>query len=501
MTMTETKSPYRELEDRFARRAKLGEVIELLHWDMAVLMPDGGAEARGGQLAALKMMSHDMMTEPALGDYFDAAEADRKLDPWQQANLREMRHAWLRANAVDKALVEKLSDAALRCEMIWRDAKAEANYAMVRPALEEVLSLEIERAGQLAAALKLSPYDALLDGYEPGGRAAEIDVIFDDLAGFLPDFIDQALARQAAKPEPLPMPGPFPLDAQRVLCRKLMGAVGFDFHHGRLDESHHPFCGGVPDDIRLTTRYDEGNFMAGIMGVLHETGHALYEQGLPKEWRHQPVGEARGMSAHESQSLMIEMQAARSREFIAYAAPEMRAAFGGDGPAWDAGNIYAHYTRVARSMIRVDADEVTYPAHVILRTRLERALIAGDMTLRDLPAAWNDGMKELLHIVPKDDSEGCLQDIHWYSGSWGYFPTYTLGAMTAAQLFQAAKAAVPDIPAALARGDFRPLMGWLRAHVHGQGARLSIRELLTAATGRPLDPKAFEAHLTERYLA
>jgi carboxypeptidase Taq len=499
--MTGNRTAYQELEERFARRAKVRDVIDLLHWDAATMMPDGGAEARAGQLATVKVLVHEMMTDPALGDYLDAAAEDRALDAWQQANLREMRHAWVRANAVDRRLVERMSDASLRCEMIWREAKAKADYAMVRPALEDVLALARERAGQLAAALGLDSYDALLDGYEPGVRAEDIDAVFADLARFLPDFIGRVLDRQARKPLPLALDGPFDLGAQRRLCRCLMQAVGFDFRHGRLDESHHPFCGGVPDDVRLTTRYEADDFMPGIMGVLHETGHALYDQGLPAEWRHQPVGEARGMSIHESQSLIIEMQACRSRDFIGFAAPLMREAFGGTGPAWEPDNIHAHYIHVERSLIRVDADEVTYPAHVILRYRLERALIAGDMTLADLPAAWNDGMTELLGLAPPNDALGCLQDLHWYAGSWGYFPTYTLGAMSAAQLFQAARRAVPEIPAALARGDFRPLLGWLRTHVHGKGSFLSTRDLLAEATGRPLDPRAFEAHLEERYLA
>ena len=499
--MTDPRTAYQELETRFARHAKLSEVTELLHWDMATMMPDGGAEARAAQLATLKVLGHDMMTDPALGDYLDAAAEDRSLDPWQQANLREMRHAWLRTNAVDKRIVEALSDASLRCEMIWREARAKSDFALVRPALDTVLGLVRERAGQLAGALGLDAYDALLDGYEPGGRAADIDVVFSELARFLPDFIGRVLERQSSRPAPLALPGPFDLGAQRRLCRALMQAVGFDFRHGRLDESHHPFCGGVPEDVRLTTRYDADDFMQGIMGVLHETGHALYDQGLPAQWRHQPVGEARGMSIHESQSLLIEMQASRSREFIGYLAPLLRDAFGGAGPAWEADNLHAHYVRVERSFIRVDADEVTYPAHVILRYRLERALIGGDMTLGDLPGAWNDGMKELLGVVPANDALGCLQDLHWYAGSWGYFPTYTLGAMSAAQLYQAAAAAVPGIPAALGKGDFRPLMGWLREHVHARGSLLSSPELLAEATGRSLDPKAFERHLSQRYLA
>jgi carboxypeptidase Taq len=279
-----------------------------------------------------------------------------------------------------------------------------------------------------------------------------------------------------------------------------MKRLGFDFEHGRLDTSHHPFCGGVPDDVRLTTRWDESGFLSGLMGVLHETGHALYERGLPVRWRHQPVGEARGMSFHESQSLLVEMQACRSREFIDYLAPVVSATFGGSGAAWGADNLYRIYTRVERSLIRVDADEVTYPAHVILRYRLEKALIAGDLDLADLPGAWREAMRELVGIVPHDDRDGCLQDIHWPGGAWGYFPTYTLGAMTAAQLFDAATLADSSIRPSIAKGEFGPLMSWLRTNVHSRGALLPTRDLLAAATGKPLDPAIYKAHLARRYL-
>ncbi|MBL8706893.1 MAG: carboxypeptidase M32, partial [Rhodospirillales bacterium] len=302
------------------------------------------------------------------------------------------------------------------------------------------------------------------------------------------------------RPKPVPLPGPFPADKQRALGRRLMESIGFDFAHGRLDESAHPFTGGIPDDVRITTRYDEEDFTRGLMGVLHETGHALYERGLPARWRLQPVGDARGMALHESQSLLMEMQACRSRAFVTFAAPLMRAAFEGIGPAWDAENVYRIYTRVEPGFIRVDADEVTYPAHVILRYRLEKAMIAGELDLADLPGAWNEGMKSLLGIVPPDDRLGCLQDIHWPDGAWGYFPTYTLGAMAAAQLFAAAKQAVPGLVEDIARGDFQPLMAWLVQNVHGQGSRGTTDEILAAATGAPLGDAAFRAHLQARYI-
>ncbi len=279
-----------------------------------------------------------------------------------------------------------------------------------------------------------------------------------------------------------------------------MERIGFDFAHGRLDISAHPFCGGTPDDVRITTRYDESDFARALMGVLHETGHALYQRGLPASWRLQPVGRARGMAVHESQSLLLEMQVCRSRPFLGYAAPILREAFCGDGPGWEADALYRRQIRVRRSLIRVDADEVTYPAHVILRYRLERAMIAGDLAPVDLPGAWAEGLRSLLGVAPGNDREGCLQDIHWYDGNWGYFPTYTLGALIAAQLFEAARHDVPEVTQAIAVGEFAPLLVWLRERVHSKGSLLSTDELVESATGRPLGSSSFERHLRERYL-
>ena len=492
---------YEELSKKFKRLHALQEAAGMLGWDMSAMMPAGGAEARTEQLATLSVVCHEILTDPNLDELFDRASAETKgLDAWTQANLKEMHRRWLHATALESDLVEALSKACKRCEMIWREARPKSDFQAVLPALTEVLNLTRQAAAAKAERLGCSLYDALLDQYEPGGSSARIDAVFADLADFLPGFLEAVLDRQAAQPAPLPLEGPFPRDRQEALGRKLMAAVGFDFEHGRLDVSLHPFCGGVPDDVRITTRYDESDFMTSLMGVLHETGHAMYERGLPKDWRLQPVGEARGMAMHESQSLMVEMQACRSREFVAFLAPLARAAFDGDGPAWEADNLLRHYNEVKPDFIRVDADEVTYPAHVILRYRLEKALIAGEMELEALPGEWNRGMAELLGITPPEDRLGCLQDIHWYDGAWGYFPTYTLGAMTAAQLFAAAKEARPEIPEALGRGDFAPLMGWLAAHVHAQASSAGFEQILEKATGEPLNPKIFEAHLKARYL-
>jgi carboxypeptidase Taq len=498
---SEAPAAYHDLEQRFRRMSAVGGALSVLHWDRAVMMPSGSAEDRAEQVAALEVIEHEMITGPAIADLLDAAEEERTaLEPWQAANLREMRRMWTHANALPSDLVEARARTFARAEMVWREARARADFALLRPNLEEVLVL-VRRSGEAkAAALGCDVYDALLDQHEPGGRAARIDVWFAELEAMLPPLLQRVMEHQARAPAPLRPDGPFAIEAQRQLGLSMMRAVGFDFERGRLDVSTHPFTGGTPGDIRITTRYDGEDFARSLMGVLHETGHAQYEAGLPRQWRGQPVGAARGMTLHESQSLLLEMQACRSREFLGWAAPRMREAFGGSGPAWEAANVHRLYTRVRPGLIRVDADEVTYPLHVILRYRLERAMVAGDLAVADLPGAWNEAMQRSLGIVPPDDAQGCLQDIHWPDGGWGYFPTYTLGAMTAAQLFAAARRADPTILSGLAAGDFAPLYAWLRANVHGKGASRTTEEIIAEATGAPLGTAAFRAHLEARYL-
>jgi carboxypeptidase Taq len=492
---------YQQLETRFGRIGALEEAISVLHWDTAAVMPRGGAASRAEQLATLRLLAHEHLTAPALGELLAEAEQEAEgLTPWQCANLREMRRRRLHASAVPGPLVEAESRACSKCEAIWRQARSNSDFAAVLPALEQVLHLEREIAAIKAEHLGTSPYEALLDQYEPSGSVAMIDRLFDQIAGFLPDLIEVVLTRQAASPPPLSPAGPFPIELQRRAGIRLMERIGFDFAHGRLDASAHPFCGGTPDDVRITTRYDESDFARALMAVLHETGHALYQRGLPAEWRRQPVGRARGMAVHESQSLFLEMQVCRSRAFLGFAAPILREVFDGDGPAWETDALYRRQTRVQRSLIRVDADEVTYPAHVILRYRLEQAMIAGDLASADLPGAWAEGLRQMLDIAPANDREGCLQDIHWYDGVWGYFPTYTLGALIAAQLFEAVRTAIPDVTEAIAAGEFAPLLGWLRERIHSQGSLLTTGELVESATGRPLATTSFERHLRDRYL-
>ncbi len=492
---------YLRLEETFRRHALIGETIGVLHWDMSVVMPPAGARARGEQIADLRVLAHEMLASPRVAEDLAAAEMEvAALDRWQAANLREMRRIWLHTAALPVDLVAARSRATSECETVWRTARARSDFRALQPSLEEVVRLTREVGQAKAAAFGRPVYDVLMDQYEPGADAALVVAILEDYAAFLPDFLDRALARQRRRRAPIRPEGPFPVPAQKRLCRRMAEAVGLDFDSARMDESLHPFSAGIADDSRITTRYSRADYAEALMGVLHEAGHAMYDRGLPRAWRRQPVGRARGMTLHESQSLLVEMQVCRSRAFFEWAAPFIAATFKASGPAWTPGNLHRLATRIRPGFIRVDADEITYPAHVILRTRLERAMIAGDLAVADLPGAWGDGLRELLDITPPDDRSGCLQDLHWPDGDFGYFPCYTLGAMAAAQLMAAARAADPDIMPGIKRGDFAPLMAWLRQHVHGKGSLLSTDDLLREATGAPLGAEAFKAHLTARYL-
>ncbi|MEO7245948.1 MAG: carboxypeptidase M32, partial [Rubrivivax sp.] len=366
-----------------------------------------------------------------------------------------------------------------------------------------VLASVREEAALLAAQTGRSKYDALLDRYEPGMSTAQLDRVFGDVRSWLPDLIRRVRARQAARDDadPLVEPvGPFPIARQRALCEQVIRRLGFDFDAGRLDVSTHPFCGGVPEDVRMTTRFDEREFITSLMGTVHETGHGRYEQNLPREWLGQPLAEARSMGLHESQSLSFEMQLGGHPGFATLLAPLLREAFG-DQPAFAPANLHRLLTRVSPGRIRVDADEVTYPAHVILRYEIERSLVEGEIEPEHIPALWDAKMMELLQIDTRGDfRDGPLQDVHWPEGLIGYFPCYTLGAMYAAQWFAALRRAVPDLDAGLAAGDLVPVFDWLRDNIWQQGSRWTTDELAQRASGESLNPAHFRAHLESRYL-
>lgn len=490
---------FQKLDDLCHRLEALEHALAILGADEATHMAVGGGEKRAEAMAALAGMLHRQATAPEIGDWLEAA-AEEPHDEAQAAALREFRRQYANLTCLPPEFVERQTRARMRCEQLWRDLRAKGDWTGFLPALDGVVALVREEAALRAEKLGLDPYDALMEQYDPGNRAADIAPVFDELKLFLRDFVPEALAVQEERlaRRPLkPLSGTYPVERQRELGLAMMAAIGFDLTHGSLSISHHPFCGGVPTDVRITTRYRTTEFLSSLMGVLHETGHALYEQNLPAEWAHWPLGRARGMAVHESQSLFVEKQLGRNPAFWQWALPLVDTHL---GEAWTLDDILPHVHRVERGLIRVDADEVTYPLHIVLRFELERDLVAGRMAVADIPEAWDARMRDYLGLSTIDDpTDGPMQDVHWPSAAFGYFPSYTLGAMMAAQQWAALSRDHPRVEAEIAAGRFDTVNDWRRERIWSQGSRWSTPELIERATGEKLDARHFIDHLRARY--
>ena len=490
---------YAELCRAYTRLHRYNHLASIVSWDRNAMMPPHGNEARSQAEAELGALMHRTRTDPQLARWLTEAE-DQSLSDFERANLREMRRNWRDANALPESLVEAKTLAGAKCEHAWRTQRVANDWKGFLENFRPVLKIAREEAKWLADDTGLSAYDALMDRYEPGMRSVEIERIFAELKTWLPDLIQRAIARQQTQQLVVPV-GPFPVATQRAVSHEVMQLLGFNFSAGRLDESAHPFSGGVPEDVRLTTRYRESDFVQSLMGTIHETGHARFEQNLPREWLGQPIGHARSYGIHESQSLSFEMQLARSRGFVGLLSPILMRHFG-QAAALEADNLYRLITRVRPGFIRVDADEATYPLHVILRFEIETALMKNEIEAEDIPALWDEKMQSYLGIDTRGNfTNGCMQDVHWSDGTFGYFPSYTLGAMYAAQWFAALRRAVPDVDARIAGGDLAPVFDWLNANIWSQASRWETAELATRASGEPLNPAHFRRHLEQRYLA
>jgi carboxypeptidase Taq len=408
---------------------------------------------------------------------------------------------WRHRAAIPKALLIEKARLCAALQGEWLAAKASNDFARFAKGFAPLMPLHREIAEAKAEALGLAPYDALMDEVDPGLTTALVEPIFADLEADLPQLLAQAMDRQAGWPAPIPFSGDFSPERQRALSHELLAAVGHGLEHSRIDAAPHPFAlAGSPGDNRITTRFDADNVRFAVMATLHEAGHALYESGLPHELAFEPAGAARGATAHESQSLMVEMQAGRSREFLTWLAPRLSAAFGGDPHVWTLANVLNTYRRVGQGYIRVEADEISYPLHIILRYRLERALLSGDLAVADLPGAWSDLSQRLFGRRPPDHARGCLQDIHWAIGMFGYFPNYALGAAFAAQLFETAVADDPSVRDRLADGDFAPYRAWVAPRIHHRASQVPFDTLVQQSSGAPLSAAALKRHLRRRYL-
>ena len=463
-------------------------------------MPSGSSGIRAEQLSLLETESNSILRSKQTGMLLDGAESnDQSLDEWQQANLREMRRLWQHANAIPNRVVNAFHRTTAKAEMQWRSAMEQDDFKVLAPHLEKVIAVVREKGRMLGDALGCPPYDALLDEHDPGRTTVELNRVVQAVKTGLPPMIAPILELQSRHPA-VEITTPIPVARQKDLGKKVMKAVGFPFHKGRLDESLHPFTEGTAEDIRITSRFNRKDFLTGLMGVLHETGHAMYDYGLPAQWSTQPVGRDRGMAIHESQALFLEMMIGRSRSFLRFCAPVVAKTFGVRGAQWSPDNLYRLATRVRRSFIRMDADEVTYPLHVILRWELEQDLFSGALEIRHLADAWNAKMKLYLGIVPERAAVGCLQDSHWPMGYFGYFSTYLMGMLIAAQLFAVLQRDVPGVMSSLESGDFVPVFEWLDRNLYCQAAKLTTADLLRKMTGESVNPERFVTYLRNKYL-
>jgi carboxypeptidase Taq len=497
-TIASRKPAYAELTRLQLRIYRFRHFASMASWDRAAMMPPKGNEARAAAQAELEAHIHRLLTDARQPGLMQTAEGE-PLDDFERANLREIRREWRLANAIPAELVEAQIVAGARCEHAWRTQRKSNDWNGFLPNVREVVRLAREEAKLLSQATGLTRYDAMMDRFEPGMTSAELDRLFGDLKSWLPGFVARVQEKQAREKVVEPA-GPFPVAKQREVSLAVVKLLGFDFEAGRLDESAHPFNGGVPEDIRMTTRYDESDCINSLMSTIHETGHARFEQNLPRDWLGQPIGRARSYGVHESMSLSFEMQLARSRGFVGLLAPMLAAAYG-DQPAFEAANLHRLFTRVkTRNLIRVAADECTYPLHVILRYEIERPLVEGEIECEDIPALWDEKMKAYLgHDTRGNFRDGCMQDVHWSEGLIGYFPSYTLGAMYAAQWFATIRRERPDLDERVAAGDPAPAFDWIRANVWSQGRRWETAEFATRASGETLNPAHFRKHLESRY--
>jgi carboxypeptidase Taq len=498
---------YAELCRLLREAATLGSIGSLLGWDQETYMPHAAADHRAEQSSLISALAHERSTSPRIGELLARCEADRtltgdKTGP-EAANLREIRRDYDLATKLPTELVAELAKVGSQAQEAWKDARARNDFAAFAPWLEKMMTLTRRKAecyGVPAGGSEL--YDALLDEYEPGVTAKMVEATFQPLEKRLSALVKDLA--QGKGPDESVLNLKIDPARQHELGRFVLRAMGFDLGAGRLDTTTHPFCSGMaPGDTRLTTRYRDERFTDALYGTMHEAGHGLYEQGLPKlgpggtgEGRFgQPLGSSISLGIHESQSRMWENFVGRSREFWAWLWPHVQLIAGPAADGFGVDDIARAVNTARPSLIRVEADEATYNLHVMIRFELERRLIAGDLKVKDLPGAWNAAYKRSLGVDVPDDRRGCLQDVHWSFGLVGYFPTYTLGNLYAAQLWEAINAAIPDLRQRIARGDFAALKSWLNTNVHAHGRRYRAADLCVMVTGAPLSADPLLRHL------
>lgn len=488
---------YSQLCDHLKETALLDSVQSLLAWDEQVNLPPDSAEWRAGQCGSLAKVLHARQTSPSLGKWL--AKLEKETDPLtadEKLVIREARRDYDRNTKLPETFVERKTKAESLAYHAWTRARNNNDFKSYLPFLREQLDLATEEAGYFDKTGS-EAYDYWIDRHDPGMTAKAIEKLFTPLQKSLVPFAEKVLNSPVKATTGILKN--FPVSAQETFLCKVIEKMGFDFKRGRIDTSVHPFCSGNGADTRLTTRFDPQTPLDSLFGSIHETGHGLYEQGLPREHYGTALGQAVGMAVHESQSRLWENQIGRSRAFWQYWEPLFRKYFPEQLASIDFETLYLTVNAVERNPIRVDADEVTYNLHIILRFTLEKALFNKELRVKDLPSAWNEVSRKLLGLTPKNDTEGVLQDVHWSGGAFGYFPSYCLGNMIAAQLWESLQEALPNLDQEISQGNYSSILQWLRQEVHAHGKKYDTGTLVRKVTGKPLSPKPFLKYLDQRY--
>jgi carboxypeptidase Taq len=498
--MTQSETQYAELVVELKQTALLGSCAAVLSWDEQVNLPTGGAEHRANQLALLAGMTHEHATSPRVGELIGELESgpDLATGSAEEITVSEARRNYDRATKLSKSLVEEISRVSTLSQQAWVDSRKKSDYSEFEPWLSKMLALKIDEANAIGFG-DGQPYDALLDDYEPGATAESIQAAFTPLREELVQLVT-AIADSDQKPDAGLMTRSYPVVAQQAFGIEAAKAIGFSFDHGCLDVAAHPFCSGFgPGDCRLTTRYDEHHFPGAFFGTLHESGHGIYEQGLNDDEYGTALGETVSLGIHESQSRMWENLVGRSHAFWEHFYPIARTHFPEALADVALDDFYRAINHVRPSFIRVEADEVTYNLHIMLRFEIEQAMLKGEIKAADVPTVWNETFTTYFGITPSNDAEGCLQDIHWSAGLFGYFPTYALGNMYAAQFFDQADQDLGGLQAMFSNGEFLPLKTWLNEQIHLHGKRFKANELVEKVTGSELSHAPLLKHLHDRF--
>ncbi len=495
--MSNSDAPYERFTAAARELADIAHAESLLHWDQETCMPRRGSGPRARSLGTLAGLAHERLTAPDLVELVAALDGEG-LSGDARINVRELKRHQDRALRIPRELVVELRRTESLAHEAWVEARQQSEFGRFQPWLEKIVDLKRQEAH--AVGFTGSVYNALLDHFEPHARVEEVEPLLGELRRRLVPLVEEILGSEAAAKKDDLLERDYDVAVQESFGRRVLADLGFDMEAGRLDVSVHPFCSGShPGDVRLTTRYNAGQLTSALFGIIHEAGHGLYEQGLPAEAEGLPVGGSVSLGIHESQSRTWENAVGRSREFWEHYLPHLARCFPAQLEGVDVDRFYAAVNRVERSLIRVEADEMTYDLHILLRFELEKALMEGELEVGDLPGVWNERMQSYLGIRPGSDAEGVLQDIHWSLGLIGYFPTYTLGNLYGAQFYRRACADLGDLPGQIRRGVLSGLLGWVRENIHSRGSRLTASELVQEVTGEPLRVDYLMEYLEGKY--